>query len=469
MESNSDENQDPSQPANDAPEPHRDGPGSHRRKSARGKVEKRIKSLMETLQHLASNEEGTGEASHLPAEIGEANAGSDEVTLQASNLPTETDEVQGHADEEPSTGSTETVESPAQPESEPELSTSEEALAEIRRSLKEEQTQEKTGFRAAISRLGQRLFGRKRKISEEIASTDSSTVDEYRIPETPAPRKTFVPPQALAEHPDETQAVQEKEEIAAEPPVHADHVTEQPAHEIYTVREPTAQEEEPQPAAPSQSILAGLRQEEQAPEEDTSKIREAALEDYVTAPEEPEDEGRATLLRRLRRSWRDMRPLERRLLVVAIMIVSLAAVVGSGFLVIQSLPAPTPTPTPTLSTLPFPISVSLPGGWVFPLRTGFVQNGKWNPTGPEWLQGTEICRWVSLPWTVQLEAVLRTLKADDEIRVSMSNYDTLVYKVKSIEQVPTDQITKLAPTTPSLLVILSKQDSDTRWVVTAKP
>ena len=132
-------------------------------------------------------------------------------------------------------------------------------------------------------------------------------------------------------------------------------------------------------------------------------------------------------------------------------------------------PRPSAMPTPRE---PFPVSLSLPGGWVFPLRIGRVgQDGVWNPTGPEWLVDTKVCRWVSLPYTVQLEAVLRMLKADDQIQLSMSNHDSVIYKFQSVEQVPSDEIANLANNArePCLLVVLSNSDADTLWVVTAKP
>jgi hypothetical protein len=51
----------------------------------------------------------------------------------------------------------------------------------------------------------------------------------------------------------------------------------------------------------------------------------------------------------------------------------------------------------------------------------------------------------------------------------MSDYSSIVYKVQSIEEVPSGSINKLSLNTPSLLLILAKEDSDQRWVVTAKP
>ena len=351
-----------------------------------------------------------------------------------------------------------------------------EALAEMRRSLREEAAQEKTGFAASLGRLRQRLFHRKREApAAEPAGTPLSH-DQLMIPESsPAP-------EVAAEAPAETGA---GEESIATPAAAAEEsefesmvrrrltgplADKEDIEPVMPEGAPVEVIEEPQPAAPTHGILTSLRDEEgETNERELSALRKEALEDYVAEPEVSEDEGHNSLRGRLQRSWRYMRPIERRMLTGALLIVAFAVVAGSGFLVVKSLPAPTPTVVPTTSIVPFPISVSLPGGWVFPLRTGAVVNGKWNPQGPEWLGGTEVCRWVSLPWTIQLEAVLRTLKGDDEIKLSMSNYDSVVYKVQSIEQVPASEINKLASDTPCLLVILSKQDADTRWVVTAKP
>jgi hypothetical protein len=65
-----------------------------------------------------------------------------------------------------------------------------------------------------------------------------------------------------------------------------------------------------------------------------------------------------------------------------------------------------PQPPTQVSNLPYPSSVSLPGGWSFQLGRGTLQNGKWDPQGAEWLEGTEVCRWIALPWSRQLEAVV---------------------------------------------------------------
>jgi hypothetical protein len=132
----------------------------------------------------------------------------------------------------------------------------------------------------------------------------------------------------------------------------------------------------------------------------------------------------------------------------------------------QTLP---PTPVAEPSNLPFPTLVGLPGGLNFDLSRGVLQDGKWDPRGPEWLEGTEICRWVALPWSRQLEAVIRTLTQDDSIKIVMSNGDEIEYRVYSIRELTFEEIQKLDSGSPCLLLILAKQDSETRWVVTAIP
>ena len=128
-----------------------------------------------------------------------------------------------------------------------------------------------------------------------------------------------------------------------------------------------------------------------------------------------------------------------------------------------------PQPVKEVSNLPYPVAVSLPGGWRFDLGKGALQAGKWEPRGAEWLEGTEVCRWVSLPWSRQLEAVLRTLNPNDPIELVMSNNDKLVYGVYSVDEMTTEEIQKVDSNSPCLLLILTGADSETRWVLNAKP
>ena len=119
--------------------------------------------------------------------------------------------------------------------------------------------------------------------------------------------------------------------------------------------------------------------------------------------------------------------------------------------------------------LPYPTQVSLPGGLDFFLERGVLNDGQWTPGGPEWLEGTELCRWVAIPWSRQMEAVIRTLNPDDPIELTMSNNDRLVYRVYSLREVSVDELQELDTDTPCLLLILARADSDRRWVLTALP
>jgi len=128
-----------------------------------------------------------------------------------------------------------------------------------------------------------------------------------------------------------------------------------------------------------------------------------------------------------------------------------------------------PEPVKEVSNLPYPTGVSLPGGWSFQLGKGAVENGEWNPRGPEWLEGTEVCRWVALPWSLQLEAVIRTLHPKDQIDLVMSNNDKLVYQVYSVKQFTPEELQKVDSNSPCLLIILIQPDAEKRWVLTALP
>jgi hypothetical protein len=151
------------------------------------------------------------------------------------------------------------------------------------------------------------------------------------------------------------------------------------------------------------------------------------------------------------------------------------AILGVGMAVFASLiifnvyQRSRPEPVKEVSNLPYPTGVSMPGGWSFQLGRGSVENGEWNPRGPEWLEGTEVCRWVALPWSLQLEAVIRTLHSNDQINLVMSNNDKLVYQVDSVKQFTPEELQKVDSNSPCLLIILTQPDTEKRWVLTAVP
>jgi hypothetical protein len=152
------------------------------------------------------------------------------------------------------------------------------------------------------------------------------------------------------------------------------------------------------------------------------------------------------------------------------------AILGVGMAIVASLiiynvyQSSRPQPVKEVSNLPYPTGVSLPGGWSFNLGKGSLQsNGEWNPKGAEWLEGTEVCRWVSLPWSRQLEAVVRTLNPKDPIDLVMSNNDKFTFQVYSVRQLTPQELQQVDSNTPCLLIILTQPDAEKRWVLTALP
>jgi hypothetical protein len=130
---------------------------------------------------------------------------------------------------------------------------------------------------------------------------------------------------------------------------------------------------------------------------------------------------------------------------------------------------PPPEPAVEIENLPYPVVLNIPGGLSFNLGRGALDNGRWDPRRPEWLEGTEICRWVAIPYSRQLEAVVRTLTQDDKLEVVMSNSDRLTYDVFSITQMSIEDMQQVSSNSPCLLLVLADVNTETRWVVTARP
>jgi hypothetical protein len=133
----------------------------------------------------------------------------------------------------------------------------------------------------------------------------------------------------------------------------------------------------------------------------------------------------------------------------------------------RSLPPP---PVEEVTQLPYPVRMNLPGGLSFNLGKGSLdEEGRWEPLGPEWLEGTEICRWVAIPYSRQLEAVVRTFSREDQIELVMSNNDTLTYTVNSIDQLSIGEMQEIDSGSPCMMLVLAQADTEKRWVVTALP
>jgi len=228
-------------------------------------------------------------------------------------------------------------------------------------------------------------------------------------------------------------------------------------------------EPETEPEVEAQPLVSP-EEPEGVEEVDFDEVRQIALEEYDGAAVEPEVE--VPIREQVRSTVRDLRPVERALLIIFGVLAIGTLVFAGGYIIFSSVAIPTPVPTATVepNTI-YPIRLELPGGWQFDLSRGRVVDGEWNPRSAEWLEGTEISRWIALPGSLQLEAVLRTLNSGDEIKLTMSNFETLEYKVYSLYELTMEQIQAQNSNTPELLIILfsTEGESDTHWVVTARP
>ncbi len=320
-----------------------------------------------------------------------------------------------------------------------------ESLAATRRALieAEENSESNTGM---LKKVARKLKGNKgaRKKKDEVVD----------LPAIASPASGEVGSEAAAE-----QAAREEEELL--------NIIEQARQEIASnaLQAPAAEPvEQTQPAAVA-SVTEPVA---------LADLRDVALENYEEAPAPSPEKPHKPISKRVE-NWADRiqyRTLVRMTLASLTAVVCLATIIV-GLFVLQ-LPAiqfsrPTPSPTvvvPTISS-PTPMQVRLPGGWGFVLSRGEIVEGKWTPTKAEWLGGTEICRWVSLPYSQQLEAVINTFKPGDHIDLIMTNYDHWSYIVKSVSKVKVFELAGMDKNYPSLLLILTNPDSDERLVIFA--
>ena len=202
----------------------------------------------------------------------------------------------------------------------------------------------------------------------------------------------------------------------------------------------------------------------------SSDVRTIALEGDEDVFVEVESKVEDPWEERLKALENAFKPYRRYINVAFAVIGAVMAVIAALLLYNAYQQVKPPEPTPVASNLPYPTTVGLPGGWSFNLGRGALQqDGKWNPQGAEWLEGTEVCRWVALPWSRQLEAVIRTLNPDDPIELMMSNNDKFEYKVYSVRQLTSQEMLDLDSNSPCLLLVLAEADTDSRWVLTALP
>jgi hypothetical protein len=232
-----------------------------------------------------------------------------------------------------------------------------------------------------------------------------------------------------------------------------------------------AQPPEPEVVPDLEELKKQVFQPRPTPMQDETEVRSVALEGGEEVFVEVESKAQDPLEERLSAMENALKPYRRYInFGLALLGLVMAVVAALVLFNIYQRNVAIPAAQQAESNLPFPTSISLPGGWTFNLGKGsLTPDGRWDPQQPEWLQGTEVCRWVAIPWSKQLEAVLRTLNPDDPIELGMSNNDKLIYKVSSIKQMSPEEMQKLDANRPCLLVVLPEPKADTRWVLTALP
>lgn len=173
--------------------------------------------------------------------------------------------------------------------------------------------------------------------------------------------------------------------------------------------------------------------------------------------------------------WARIGLVQRVMIIIAVVLfLSIMVLIGSSFLpgsaprsgvVVQSTAV-----DQGVSSIPagvYPIGVELTGGWIFSLDPSTMVNGHWQPKGGEWLNGTVVRRVIALPWSRQIEAVVKSFAPGDEIRLIFNNKQTIVYKVSEVKQVAVSDTSVLTDTRPSVAIILYQPNSTQRWVVIA--
>ena len=228
----------------------------------------------------------------------------------------------------------------------------------------------------------------------------------------------------------------------------------EPTHTNYDVDELKKKAFQPRVYSPDEQEIAEIR----------SMVKEGD-DIFVEVPTQSSDRIESGVAR----VENALRPY-RRIIYVAIVLFVLAVIAVSGILGFAIYQSYWPEKSQTEAVvLPYPVGLILPGDLVFELGKGRLTKGEWNPAGPEWLEGTEICRWFAIPSSPQMEAVVKTFEPGDSITLVMSNNDKLKYNVDSVRERSTAQLQRLDTNSPCLLLILAKAETDSRWVVTALP
>ena len=370
----------------------------------------------------------------------------------------------------------EAEELPEKESEKPELSR-EDLLADVRQALiAEEVVEEPKGFFGRIRARLKKTPKPQEKETDTQALTEpqEKEIDTQALPGSLLETRADLVPSVIEPEQKKKEPSKNREEEKAIQEFFADlEALADIEVEEYVPPEPEPREEIPSEVEEGEGAqVPRLPVKSKEDEVDFDVIRETALEEYDETKIEVE-ERKPQLREEVQQTIRESRPFERFLLVGAGVLTVLILLSSGIFLIVNSISVPTPMPTATidLADIVHPTQLTLPGGWEFNLGQGQVADGEWRPRRAEWLVGTEISRWVALPWSLQLEAVLRTLKPEDQLELTMSNFEVLDFNVYSIRELTMEQLLASDPLTPSLLVVLyNDEEPDGKyWVVEARP
>ena len=225
---------------------------------------------------------------------------------------------------------------------------------------------------------------------------------------------------------------------------------------------------QPEPKMQSDSNLIAARPEQlKIVEPDFDQIRVMALEDYD--PDMKEDHRiDGPFVSRMKKWFHRLSGLQKMDILLGTLVV-----IGVTILLIVFLSAKSPQKTgfaPAVyqdPSVPIPILAIFPDGRSFKLGIGNVENGSWTPRSAEWLAGSEVPRWLSLPWNKNLEKTVRAYTINAPIQLKMSNNDVLVYRFQSVQEISAQEMGTFHANTTDLLIILSKSNTSKRLVVLA--
>ena len=226
----------------------------------------------------------------------------------------------------------------------------------------------------------------------------------------------------------------------------------------------------PQPEATKQSdsdLIAAQPGQLEIEEPDFDQLRAMALKDYDPDIKEDHRTDRSSVSR--------MKKWFHRLSSNQKMDIFLGTLIVLGVTILLIVFFSTQSPhNPGLTSVvyqdpsvPIPILAIFPDGQSFNLGVGNIENGSWTPKSAEWLAGSEVPRWLSLPWNKKLETTVRAYKIDETIQLKMSNNDVLAYRFQSVQEISAQEMATFHANTTDLLIILSKPNTSKRLVILA--